>query len=166
MNLLSKWNPILGKSNELDVWRPTTRWDPVREMEEMMRGMQRALASWPTRSDESTSVAEWSPCVDIGENDQEFVVKAELPDVRKDDIKVHVADGMLCIQGERKAETEESDLKFHRVERSYGRFERSFNLPEVADTEKITSQFKDGVLTVHLPKNPTVKHASHMIPVE
>jgi len=164
MNLLTKWNP-LGKSSELDVWQPATRWDPLREMEELMRGMQRTFANWPTKSEESMTLAQWSPSVDIGENDKEFVVKAELPEVKKEDIKVNVENGTLSISGERKVEKEEKTMKFHRVERAYGRFERSFSLPDEADADKITSEYKDGILTVHLPKNPAAKPAAHQIPV-
>ena len=165
MSLLTKWNP-LNKTNELDVWRPATRWDPIREMEEIMRGMQRALSPWPARTEESMTLAEWAPSVDIGETDKEYLVKAELPDVKKEDIKVNVEDGTLSISGERKVEKEEKTMKFHRVERAYGRFERTFSLPDEADAAKITSEYKDGVLTVHLPKNPSVKPTPHLIPVQ
>ncbi len=164
MSLLTKWNP-LGKSDELDVWRPITRWDPIREMEDLMRGMQRSFASRP-RTEESMTLAEWSPSVDIGENDNEYVVKAELPECKKEDIKVNVEDGTLCISGERKVEKEETGMKFHRVERAYGRFERTFGLPDQADSDKISSEYKDGVLTVHLPKNPQAKPSVHQIPVK
>jgi HSP20 family protein len=95
--------------------------------------------------------------VDIGENGTEFIVKAELPDVKKEDIKVNVENGILWISGERKAEKEEKGVKFHRLERAYGRFERSFTLPDEADPDKITSEYKEGVLTIHLPKSPNVK---------
>lgn len=164
MSILTKWNP-LGKSDELDVWRPITRWDPLREMEELMRGMQRNFAARP-RTEESLMIADWAPSVDIGENDKEFIVKAELPEVKKEDIKVTVEDGTLSISGERKVEKEEKGTKFHRVERAYGRFERTFSLPVEADAAKITSDYKDGILTVHLPKNPSVKAAAHQIPVQ
>lgn len=166
MSLLTKWNP-LNKSNEIDVWRPASRWDPVREMEDVMRGLQRAITGWqPGGSQEAMTFSEWSPSVDIGENDKEFLVKAEIPDVKKEDIKVNVEDGMLSICGERKVEKEEETMKFHRVERAYGRFERSFSLPAEADADKITSEYKNGILTVHLPKNPSMKTASHTIPVQ
>lgn len=164
MSLLTKWNP-LGKTNEIDVWRPATRWDPLREMEEIMRGMQCAFGTWPAKTEESMTLSEWSPSVDIGEDEKEFVVKAELPQVKKEDIKVNVENGTLTISGERKVEKEETNMKFHRVERSYGRFERSFSLPDQADADKITSEYKDGILTVHLPKNPSVKPSAHQIPV-
>jgi HSP20 family protein len=111
------------------------------------------------------TLADWTPSVDIGENDNEYVVKAELPEVKKEDIKVNVDDGTLSISGERKVEKEEKGTKFHRVERAYGRFERSFSLPDETDADKITSEYKDGILTVHLPKNPNVKAPAHAIPV-
>lgn len=164
MSLLTKWSPP-GKTNELDIWRPTTRWDPLREMEDMMRGMQRLFGGSTPRSEESMTLTQWSPTVDIGESEKEFVVKAELPEIRKEDIKVSVEDGVLSICGERKVDKEEKGLKFHRVERAYGRFERCFSLPDEADAEKITSEYKDGVLTVHLPKNPAIKTAVQQIPV-
>ncbi len=165
MSLLTKWSPF-NKSEEIDLYRPASRWDPLREMEEMMRGMQRALANWPPgRSEETMTLTEWSPSVDIGETDQEFIVKAELPEVKKEDIKVNVDDGTLSISGERRAEKQEKGLRYHRVERAYGRFTRSFSLPDEADADKITSDFKDGILTVHLPKNPLAKTATHVIPV-
>ena len=165
MSILTKWNP-LGKSNEADVWRPATRWDPVREMEELVRGMQRMFATLSSADDESMILTQWTPSVDIAENDKEFVVKAELPDVKKEDIKVNIEDGTLSISGERKAEKEEKNVKFHRIERAYGHFERTFSLPTEANADKITSEYKEGILTVHLPKNPSVKPASHLIPVQ
>ena len=164
MSLLTKWNP-LSKTDELDVWRPVTRWDPLREMEDLMRGMQRSFAIRPTRSEEAMTITDWSPSVDIGENDKEYVVKAELPEVKKEDIKVNIEDGTLSISGERRVEKEETGMKFHRVERAYGRFERTFGLPDQADPDKITSEYKDGILTVHLPKNPAAKPTAHQIPV-
>jgi HSP20 family protein len=135
-------------------------------MEDMMRSMQRTFAQWPARTEEFLALAEWSPSVDIAENDKEFIVKAELPDVKKEDIKVNVEDGTLSISGERKVEKEEKDLKFHRIERAYGRFERSFTLPNAVDADKITSEYKDGILTVHVPKNPKAKSSAHEITVQ
>jgi HSP20 family protein len=163
MNMLTKLNPF-SKADELNVFRPL-RMDPFREMEDLVRGMQRAFATWPAKADESMTPADWTPSVDIGEDDKEFLVKAELPEVNKEDIKVNVDDGTLTISGERKVEKEEKGVKFHRVERAYGRFVRSFSLPDQTDSEHITSEYKDGILTVHLPKNPAAKPAAHAIPV-
>ena len=109
---------------------------------------------------------EWSPTVDIGESDQEYVIKAELPDVKKDDIKVNIQDGMLSITGERRVEKEENKMKYHRLERAYGRFQRTFTLPEETDTDNISSEYKEGILTVHMPKNPSLKPTSHRVSVQ
>jgi len=114
---------------------------------------------------EAAATPQWTPPVDIGENDAEFVLKAELPAVKKENIEVNVDHGTLFIRGERNLENEEEGLKLHRLERVYGRFERSFSLPTEADPDEITSEFNNGVLTVHLPKNPGAKSAAHLIPV-
>jgi len=99
----------------------------------------------------------WLPPVDIEENDREYILKAELPGMKKEEVKLTVEGGTLSISGERKAEKEEKDKKYHRMERSYGAFQRSFTLPEGALAEKISAEFKDGVLLVHLPKDETAK---------
>lgn len=164
MNMLTKLNPF-GKTETLDLLRPTLRTDPFREMDELVRNMQRAFTGWPAKIEESMTLADWTPSVDIGENDKEYVVKAELPEVKKDDIKVNVDNGTLTISGERKVEKEEKGTKFHRVERAYGSFERSFTMPDDTDADKITSEYKDGILSVHLPKNPVAKPTTHAIPV-
>ena len=100
---------------------------------------------------------EWLPPVDIEENNREYVVKAELPEMKKEEVKLKVEGGTLTISGERKAEKEEKDKKYHRLERSYGTFQRSFTLPEGTSPEKISAEFKDGVLLVHLPKDEKAK---------
>jgi HSP20 family protein len=164
MNMLTKLNPF-GKTETMDLFRPTLRSDPFRDMDELVRNMQRAFTGWPAKIEESMTLTDWTPTVDIGENDKEYVVKAELPDVKKDDIKVNVDDGTLTISGERKVEKEEKGTKFHRVERAYGCFERSFTMPDDTDADQITSEYKDGILTVHLPKNPAAKPTVHAIPV-
>ena len=101
-------------------------------------------------------MAEWAPLVDITEDDKEYVIKTELPEIKKEDVKVAVENGLLTIVGERKFEKEENK-KYHRVERAYGRFVRSFVLPDGADAEKVNAEFKDGVLKVHLPKSEKTK---------
>jgi HSP20 family protein len=102
---------------------------------------------------ESIAVAEWAPVVDITEDDKEYLVKAELPDIKKEDVKVSVENGDLSISGERKFEKEEKGKKYHRIERSYGSFMRTFTLPETVKADKLSAEFKDGILTVHLPKD-------------
>ena len=102
-------------------------------------------------------LADWSPQVDIVEDEKEYLIKADLPEMKKDEINVSVENGVLSVSGERKTEKEEKNKKFHRIERSYGRFERTFMVPEDADGAKVKAEFKDGVLKVHLPKNPVAK---------
>ena len=133
-----------------------TRWDPFTEMEEMHNRLSSLLGRTPARlgdgRQESITVAEWAPLVDIIEDDKQYIMKTELPEVRKEDVKVTVENGLLTIVGERKLEKEESK-KYHRVERAYGRFVRTFIVPDGADAEKVSAEFKDGVLYVRLPKS-------------
>ena len=106
-----------------------------------------------TPEEETLTVTEWAPLVDIAEDDKEYLIKAELPEVQKEDVKVTVENGTLTISGERKAETEEKGRKFHRIERYYGRFERSFSIPDDAEGDHVKAEFKDGILRVHLAKS-------------
>lgn len=137
---------------------PILRWNPLREMEEMENRMATLFGSSPLRlttpvREESLATAEWIPLVDITEDDKEYHIKADLPDMKKEDVKVTFEDGVLNITGERKAEKEEKNRRYHRIEREHGRFLRSFTLPENADATKIVAEFKDGVLNLRLPKN-------------
>ncbi len=136
-----------------------TRWNPLREMEDMQRRMS-SLFDWNsfrrgslTPEEENITVPEWTPLVDIAEDEKEYLIKVELPEVQKDDVKVTVESGTLTIAGERKAEKEEKGHKFHRIERYYGRFERSFTIPDDAVGDNVKAEFKDGVLRVHLAKS-------------
>ena len=103
--------------------------------------------------EETLTVSEWMPRVDIVEDEKEFLVKAELPEMRREDVKVTVEDGVLTITGERKLEKEEKGRRYHRVESEYGTFLRSFTLPAAVQADKVAADFKDGVLKVHLPKD-------------
>ncbi len=128
------------------------RWNPFRELEEIQRRLNRMFTdSAPRPSEDSFFGADWAPAVDIQETDKDYSVKVDLPDVKKEDIKVEMRDGMLSIEGERKQEKEEKGKKFHRIERQYGQFLRRFALPDV-ETAKVQAEFKDGVLRVTLPK--------------
>jgi HSP20 family protein len=102
-------------------------------------------------------VADWVPPVDISETDEAFHIAAELPEVKKDDVKVILENGVLTLQGERKEEREEKGSKIHRNERSYGRFVRSFTLPDFVDDTRVKAEFKNGVLHLHLPKSEKAK---------
>src|SRR2546422_10548708 len=110
-----------------------------------------------TNGREEITLPEWTPLADITEDDKEYLIKAELPELRKEDVKVTVENGVLTISGERKFEKEEKKKKYHRVERGYGSFVRTFALPEDADANKVKAQFKQGMLEVHLPKNEKAK---------
>ena len=142
-------------------WQPLTRWSPLKELEEMEKRLStlfgRAPASTAGDKKEAIAVAEWSPLVDITEDEKEYLVKAELPEMKKEEIKINVHDDVLSISGERKYEKEEKGKKYHRVERAYGSFMRSFTLPEDADGSKVSAEYKDGVLRVHLPKSEKAK---------
>ena len=104
--------------------------------------------------------------MDITEDDKEYLMKADLPEMKKEEIKVNVEDGVLSVSGERKTEKEEKNKKFHRIERSYGTFQRSFTLPDDADGAKVAAEFKDGVLKVHLPKNAIAKPKAIAVKVQ
>ena len=138
----------------------TTRWDPFKELEEISDRFNRIFGRLPEyrpMNKEALTVADWVPAVDISEDDKEYVIKAELPEVDKKDVKIGVEDGVLSIQGERTKEKEDKGKKFHRIESSYGSFFRSFTLPENVAEDKLTADFKDGILFVHLPKTEKPK---------
>jgi HSP20 family protein len=138
-------------------------WNPFRELEDMQQRMN-VLFGLPARrrahDDFDMTVSEWSPLVDIVEDEKEYLIKAELPEMKREDIRVSVDNGVLTIRGERKFEHEEKNQKYHRVERSYGHFTRSFALPDDSDGAKVNAEFKDGVLKVHLPKSAEAKPKS------
>jgi len=114
----------------------------------------------------SLTVADWSPEVDISEDDHGYLLKADLPEIKKDDVRVTVEDGILCVSGERKTEKEDQKRKFHRIERSYGNFRRSFTLPEDTDSKKVTAEFHNGVLKVHLPTTPIARSKAIEVKVQ
>ena len=114
---------------------------------------------------ELMTITEWQPSVDIIEDEKEYLVKADLPDLKKEDVKVTIEDNVLTITGERKFEKEEKGKKYHRLERAYGNFLRSFTLPPGAEGAKVVAEFKDGVLKVHLPKTEKAKQRSMEVKV-
>jgi HSP20 family protein len=131
-------------------------WNPLRAMDEAQNRFNPFfLAGFPNRMGSgeihSLTVADWSPEVDISQDDHEYLLKADLPEMKKDDVRVTVEDGVLSVSGERKGVKDDQKKKFHRIERSFGTFRRSFTLPEDADSTKVTAEFRDGVLKVHLP---------------
>ena len=132
--------------------------DPFREMNSLHRDMNRLfddnLRGWFAGRE---GLARWAPPVDVYEKDEEIVITAELPGMKQEDIDVQVHDGILCIRGEKKTETEVNEDSYHFVERAYGSFERSFTLPAKVTGENVKATYKDGVLKVHLPKAEEVK---------
>lgn len=144
------------------------RWEPFKDADEMLRRLAGAdFARWPRiAAGNGEKLVEWSPAADISETDKEYVVKAELPGVKRDDVKVTQDDGVLTIEGERKYEKQDKDEKTHRVERFYGSFSRSFSLPEDADAKSIRAETKDGMLNVHIPKLKVEKPKAVQIKVE
>jgi HSP20 family protein len=115
--------------------------------------------------EEGITTTEWAPLVDISEDDKEYLVKADLPELKKEEVKLRVENGVLTLSGERKFQKEEKTTKHHRVERAYGSFTRSFSLPDDVEAAKVNAEFKDGVLKVHLPKSANSKPKSIEIKV-
>ncbi len=141
-------------------------WDHFRDLEDVSHRLNRLFSrsTLPTREGsvgrESLTLADWTPPVDISETPKEYLIKAEVPAVAKDNVKVMVQDGVLSIRGERKQETEDKYKKYHRVERSYGSFFRSFAVPDDVDDAAVNADFTEGILNIHLPKSKKAKPKS------
>ena len=143
---LVRWNP----TRELATW-PSDLFGIQREMNRMFDGFFRGT------NDEDYEISSWTPAVDIAEHDDEYLVKVELPGVNKDEVKLTLENSILTIRGEKKQEKETKKENYHRVERSYGSFQRSFTLPAAVKADKIDASYKDGILTVALPKAEEAK---------
>jgi HSP20 family protein len=137
------------------------RWNPAREIAAMpsdLFGFQREMNKMfdnffrgDIREEDSALMA-WTPAVDISEHDDEFLVKVELPGVNRDDVKITIESNILTIRGEKKQEKEIKKENYHRVERNYGSFQRSFTLPTTVKSDRIDAVYKDGILSIALPK--------------
>ena len=132
-------------------------WNQLREMNQAQNRLTRFFGGLPNMQNRmgiaephSLATADWSPEVDISQDDHEYLLKADLPEMKRDDVRVTVEDGILSVSGERKNEKEDHNKKFHRIERSFGSFRRSFTLPDDTDSTTVTAEFHDGV-KVHLP---------------
>jgi HSP20 family protein len=125
------------------------RWEPFEAMEMFNRF---PLFSFGRPRLGMGEYFDWSPTADISETDKEYLIRASLPAVSKEDVKVTYADGMLTLSGERRQDEEQKDEKFHKVESYYGSFLRSFVLPDAIDEQAIKAESRDGVLTIHVPK--------------
>ena len=131
------------------------RWSPYRNLISLPDEVERFFNGFGLDYQNSDSV--WSPTVDISETEESYEVKAEIPGLKKEDIKLSVEDNVLTLSGERKVEKETEKKNYHRLERAYGKFERSFRLPREVDSESIKASYKNGVLTVQIPKSEAVK---------
>ena len=135
-------------------------WRPSRELEEMERRFDDVF-SWPLLPAVwrriPTMEMGWAPAIDVFEKEDKFVVKAELPGMKEEDIDISVVGNTLTIKGERKAESEVKEDNYYYCERSYGSFSRSIDVPSNVDTQKIEANYEDGVLDISLPKTPEVK---------
>jgi|SRR5690606_112913 len=150
------------------------KWNPTRELLDMEREFNRMFRSLTERFGfgNGDSVireyenAEWTPLSDIYEDKDNYVLTIDLPGIKKEDVKISVVDGQLQISGERKQEKESKDGTYHRIERSYGRYFRSFNLPNKIIADKIDAHFKDGQLTITIPKSEEAKPKEISIKVQ
>jgi HSP20 family protein len=143
------------------------KWEPFRDIDDMFdRVFADTLRRWPRGSNEERRVYDWAPAADVSETDGEYLIKAELPEVSKDDLNITVQEGVLTLAGERKQEKREENEKLHRVERFHGTFSRRFTLPDDADEQAIRAESKEGVLVIHIPKQKVAQPQSRQIQVQ
>jgi len=134
-----------------------TRWDPFRELNVLQDRMSRLFQDYAPRGEQDLTTGNFVPPVDIYEDEQGITVKAELPGLDPKDVDVQVENNTLTIKGERKFEKEEKEENFHRIERRYGSFVRSFTLPSTVDTDSVKADYENGVLKVHMAKRAEAK---------
>lgn len=128
------------------------RWEPFNAMDDMFKGFPAWFGRLPRMPGALETSSDWAPSVDISETGAEYLIRASLPGVKKEDTKVMYEHGMLTLSGARAQREEQKDEKFHKVESFYGNFSRSFALPDAVDDKAIRAESKDGVLTIHVPK--------------
>ena len=143
------------------------KWEPFRDIDDMFdRVFADTMRRWPRTSNDERRVYDWAPAADVSETDGEYLIKAELPEVRKDDLNITVQEGVLTLAGERKEEKREDNEKLHRIERFHGTFSRRFTLPDDADEQGIKAESKDGVLVIHIPKQKVAQPQPRQIQVQ
>ena len=143
------------------------KWEPFRDVDDMFeRVFADTMRRWPRTSNDERRVYDWAPAADVSETDGEYLIKAELPEVSKDDLNITVQEGVLTLAGERKAEKREDNEKLHRIERFHGSFSRRFTLPDDADEQGIKAESKDGVLVIHIPKHKVAHPQPRQIQVQ
>jgi HSP20 family protein len=143
------------------------RWEPFRDVDDVFdRFIADAFRRLPRQPADGQPALAWAPLADVSETEGEYLIKAELPEVRKEDVSLTVQDGVLTLSGERRQEKREENEKLHRIERQYGSFTRRFALPEDADEQSIRAESKDGVIMIHIPKHKVVQPQARQIQVQ
>jgi HSP20 family protein len=143
------------------------KWEPFRDVDDVFdRFFAESMRRWPRLGAATQQPREWAPAADVSETDGEYMIKAELPEVRKEDVSITVQDGVLTLAGERKQEKVEEQEKVHRIERFYGSFARRFALPENADEQAIRAESRDGVIVIHIPKQRVVEPQPRQIEIQ
>lgn len=145
---------------------PVVHWDPVRELLSLQERMNRLIDQTLSRSHaegELSTSGTWSPAVDLYESDKSLILKAELPDVDQDDIELSIDEERVTLRGQRRLKEEVTEKQFLRMERAYGPFHRTFELPTSVDAERVKAEFKRGVLTVTMPKRASEKSRQILI---
>jgi HSP20 family protein len=142
-----------------DIAMAIVRFDPFRELTAMQDRLNRVFGDvYKGREEDLLARGAWVPSVDIFENDQhDLVIKAELPDIKREDIDLRIENNMLTLRGEKKMDSEVKEEQYHRVERMYGTFTRSFALPPTVDTTNVHADYKNGVLEIRLPRREEAK---------
>ena len=143
------------------------KWEPFRDVDDVFdRFFAESMRRWPRAGAATQQPREWAPAADVSETDGEYLIKAELPEVRKEDVSITVQDGVLTLAGERKQEKVEEQEKIHRIERFYGSFARRFALPENADEQGIRAESRDGVIVIHIPKQRVIEPQPRQIQIQ
>ena len=142
------------------------KWEPFRDVDDVFdRFVAETLRRWPRQAAEGQAALDWAPAADVSETEAEYLIKADLPEVRKEDVSITVQDGVLTLSGERRQEVRAENEKVHRVERAYGSFARRFALPENADELSIRAESRDGVILIHIPKQKVVQPQPRQIEI-
>lgn len=143
------------------------KWEPFRDVDDVFdRFFAETLRRWPRPSAEGRAALDWAPAADVSETEGEYLIKADLPEVSKDNVSITVQDGVLTLSGERRQEKREDNEKLHRVERAYGSFARRFALPENADEQAIRAESRDGVILIRIPKHKVVQPQPRQIEIQ
>ena len=145
------------------------KWEPFRDVDDMFdRFFAETMRRWPRAAaagGDTPQAKEWAPMADVSETGDEYIIKAELPEVRKEDVNITVQDGVLTLSGERKQEKRDESEKVHRIERFYGSFARRFALPENADEQGIRAECRDGIIAIRIPKQQEVERQPRQIEI-